>query len=81
MRNGRALDDLEQLTVVVLANPKQGRRTAGIANLMGISQRTVQVLLKKYREMGRSAFLRSLMPPTTFAEKNSHVCRWAVSSE
>lgn len=48
------------LSILVQANPKHGLDTQAVANKVGCSRRTVQVVVKAYKEQGRRKFFKKL---------------------
>ena len=48
------------LAILIQANPKRGLTTREVATKMGCSQRLVQVVVKYFKEHGRSKFFDKL---------------------
>lgn len=69
------------LAILIQANPKRGLTTREVATKMGCSQRLVQVVVKYFKEHGRSKFFDKLNgwgypeilnPGLYVHEKNKH---------
>ena len=69
------------LAILIQANPKRGLTTREVATKMGCSQRLVQVVVKYFKEHGRSKFFDKINgwkysegkhPGVHVREKNKH---------